>query len=72
MSSTVLAAQVRARLWLRTVVDRVRESEFGQGAAEYAGIVVVALASVAVIAGVLKGYDVKTTITNALNAVFGE
>ena len=71
MSSTVLAAQVRARLWLRTVVDRVRESEFGQGAAEYAGIVVVALAIVAVIAGVLKGYDFKTKITNALNAVFG-
>lgn len=39
MSSTVLAAQVRARMWF----DRIRESELGQGAAEYAGIVVVAL-----------------------------
>ena len=63
MSSTVLAAQVRARLWLRTVVDRVRESEFGQGAAEYAGIVVVALAIVAVIAGVLTPRGPRLHVT---------
>lgn len=67
MSSTVLAAQVRARMWF----DRIRESELGQGAAEYAGIVVVALGIVAVIAGVLNGYDFKTKITNALDKVFG-
>ena len=67
MSSTVLAAQVRARLWLRTVVDRVRESEFGQGAAEYAGIVVVALGIVAVIAAALHGYDITGMLQAALD-----
>ena len=67
MSSTILSAQVRARLWF----DRIRESEFGQGAAEYAGIVVVALGIVAVIAAALNGYDFTGKLKAALDKVFG-
>ena len=67
MSSTVLAAQVRARMWF----DRIRESELGQGAAEYAGIVVVALGVVAGAAAAFSGFDIKQKVIDALTSVFG-
>jgi len=51
--------------------DRIRESELGQGAAEYAGIVVVALGIVAVIAAALNGYDFTGKLQAALDKVFG-
>jgi hypothetical protein len=67
MSSTILSAQVRARLWF----DRIRESEFGQGAAEYAGIVVVALGVVAAVVAAFSGFDIKQKVIDALTSVFG-
>ena len=50
---------------------RIRESEFGQGAAEYAGIVVVALGVVAAVVAAFSGFDIKQKVIDALTSVFG-
>lgn len=71
MSNTVLAAQVRVQTWLHNTIDRFHREE-GQGAAEYAGMIVVALAVAAAVAGAFGGFDLKTKVETALKSVFGE
>ena len=72
MSNSILSAQARVHVWFDDVKQRIRQSEFGQGAVEYAGIIFVALAVVGVISGVLSGYDFKTKITTKLDGFFGK
>lgn len=70
MSNTVLAAQLRVHAWLHNSIDRLRREE-GQGAAEYAGMIVVALAVAAAVAAAFSGIDFGAKVTEMLNKVFG-
>ncbi|CED90380.1 hypothetical protein [Actinomyces succiniciruminis] len=70
MSNSVLAAQVRARMWLDDVKRRVAESEVGQGAAEYAGVIVVAVILVTAIITALDNYDLGEKIKGQLDKIF--
>lgn len=68
MSNSVLAAQVRARMWLDDVKSRATED--GQGAAEYAGVIVIAALIVGAIAAAIgKGDVIKTAVTDAINDI---
>ncbi|WP_103062452.1 hypothetical protein [Actinomyces qiguomingii] len=69
MSNSVLAAQVRARLWIEDLKTRVSESEPGQGAAEYAGVIVIAAIVILAVATAIKESDVSTTVTNKINEI---
>lgn len=69
MSNSVLAAQVRARMWLDGVKRRVAESEVGQGAAEYAGVIVVAAILVLALVAGVKATHIDTAVTNKINEI---
>lgn len=70
MGSKILAVQVRTNVWLRYMVDRVRESELGQGAAEYAGIIIAVLGVVAAVTAALTTVDIGAKVKTAIEAVF--
>lgn len=55
MSEKILQAQVA----LACAIDRIRNSERGQGSAEYAGVIVVAVILVGLIAGAASGWADK-------------
>lgn len=69
MSNSVLAAQVRARTWLDSVKSRIAESEAGQGAAEYAGVIVIAAL---LIGAILTALDDGSFLGNAVKAKIDE
>ncbi|MDO4901220.1 hypothetical protein [Actinomyces sp.] len=69
MSNSVLAAQVRARLWLDDLKTRVSDSEAGQGAAEYAGVIVIAAILIVAIATAINNAQVGTTVTNKIQEI---
>ena len=69
MSNTVLSAQVRVHTWLHNTIDRLR-SEEGQGAAEYAGMIVVAMLVAAAVVGALNGVNIGEKVKTALEGVF--
>ena len=71
MSNSILSTQARVHLWLDDVKQRIRRSELGLGAVEYAGIILVALVVVGLVAGALSDYDFKTKLQNKLNERFG-
>lgn len=70
MSNSILSAQARAHVWLDDVKQRIRRSELGQGAVEYAGVILVALIVVGLVSGALSGYDFKTKLTTKLDELF--
>lgn len=74
MSNSILAAQVRAQIFvndLKEGVNRFFASEKGQGAAEYAGIIVIVAIIVGAVAASVNEVDVqgkvKTALTNILS-----
>lgn len=74
MSNSILAAQVRAQVFvndLREGVNRFFASEKGQGAAEYAGIIVIVAIIVGAVATSVSevnvGEKVKTALTTILS-----
>lgn len=73
MSNAVLATQIRVKMWTQSAGERLKESELGQGSAEYAGVIVVALALVGVLitAGTEWGTTITTKVTNKINELFG-
>lgn len=70
MSNSILAAQVRARVWMMEIADRLRSSEKGQGATEYAGAIVVAVVVVMALIGAAKGWDVGGRVKEKIDKIF--
>lgn len=72
MSNTILAAQVRTSMWLRQAVDRVRSSELGQGSAEYAGVIVVAVLIVTGLVTVAGGWgdEIASKVKERIDSIF--
>ena len=69
MSEMILQAQVA----LACAIDRIRNSERGQGSAEYAGVIVVAVILVLALATAASdwGSTLTTGIGNKLKEIFG-
>lgn len=69
MSERLLAAQVA----LVRMVDRIRNSERGQGSAEYAGVIVVAVLLVLVLIKAADGWggNLTQTISSKLEQLGG-
>ena len=69
MSEKILQAQVA----LACAIDRIRNSERGQGSAEYAGVIVVAVILVLALATVATdwGSTLTTDIGNKFKEIFG-
>ncbi|WP_103061652.1 hypothetical protein [Actinomyces qiguomingii] len=73
MSNSVLAAQVRARTWMDSVKNHLAESEAGQGAAEYAGVIVIAAIIVGVIiAAIGDGNTIQTAVEDAIKEILNQ
>ncbi|MBE6482327.1 MAG: hypothetical protein E7Z94_08165 [Actinomyces ruminicola] len=73
MSNSVLAAQVRARTWMDSIKSRLTESEIGQGAAEYAGVIVIAAIIVGVIITAIgDGKTIQTAVENAIKDILNQ
>ena len=70
MSNSILAAQVRARVWMMDIADRLRSSEKGQGATEYAGAIVVAVVVVVALIGAAKGWNVGERVKEKIDKIF--
>lgn len=68
MSEKILQAQVA----LACAIDRIRNSEHGQGSAEYAGVIVVAVILVGVLAtGATQwGQDLISGISSQISKIF--
>ncbi|MCL3777071.1 MULTISPECIES: hypothetical protein [unclassified Actinomyces] len=66
MSNAVLSSQVRVHTWLHNLVER----EEGQGAAEYAGMIVVAMIVAAAVMTAFNGFDIGAKVTEALGKIF--
>lgn len=71
MSNSILAAQVRARIWMTDIVDYLR-SEKGQGATEYAGAIVVAVVVVVALIGAARGWDIGGKIQGQIDKIFDQ
>ncbi len=69
MSDRILAAKVA----LAYYVDRIRNSELGQGSAEYAGIIVVAVALIVALLGFTSeiGQQIADVIKNKISELGG-
>ena len=68
MSEKILQAQVA----LACCIDRIRKSEFGQGSTEYAGLIVIVVILMGVVAGGahIWGGDLSDGISNQIRKIF--
>jgi hypothetical protein len=72
MSNSILAAQVRAKIFVDDMMTGVRNflaSEKGQGAAEYAGLIAIVAILVLAIATAVKGVDLRSKVEGKLNEI---
>lgn len=72
MSDSILAAQVRAKIFVDDMMTGVRNflaSEKGQGAAEYAGLIAIVAILVLAIATAVKNVDLRTKVEGKLNEI---
>lgn len=72
MSDTILAAQVRTKIFVDDMTNGVRNflaSEKGQGAAEYAGLIAIVALLVAAIAGAVKHVELGSKVEGKLNEI---
>ena len=72
MSNSILSAQVRAVTWTNSLVERVRSSEKGQGATEYAGVVIVSIIIVFAIITAVRQLNIGTTLTGKIKELLNE
>ena len=72
MSNSILAAQVRARVWMMEIADRLRSSEKGQGATEYAGATVIAVVVVVALIGAAKGWKIGDKVQGQIDKIFDQ
>jgi hypothetical protein len=72
MSESILAAQIRAKIFVDDMTAGVRNflaSEKGQGAAEYAGLIAIVAILVLAIAGAVKNVDLGSKVESKLNEI---
>lgn len=72
MSDSILAAQVRAKIFVDDMMTGVRNflaSEKGQGAAEYAGLIAIVAILVLAIATAVKNVDLRDKVEGKLNEI---
>ncbi|SDN10203.1 hypothetical protein [Actinomyces ruminicola] len=69
MSNSVLAAQVRARTWMDSLKNRLSESEVGQGAVEYAGLIVIVALVIGLIYAAIDGAGLGDHLTTQIDKI---
>ncbi|SDN29758.1 hypothetical protein SAMN05216355_101627 [Actinomyces ruminicola] len=67
MSNSVLAAQVRARMWLDDIKNRATED--GQGAVEYAGLIVIVALVVGLVYAAFNNVDLQGAVEERIDKV---
>jgi Flp pilus assembly pilin Flp len=71
MTRTLVAAQVAVTGYVAGALDTLRRDDRGQASTEYAGVIFVVVALVAVIIAAASATDIGTTLMNKIKEAIG-
>ena len=71
-TNKMLALQVRTKIVFDDMVEKIKSSERGQTAVEYAGIALVAGAIIGIVITAAKGSDIGTTIIDKIKGAIND